>query len=224
MVMVSNFSGMRWGWLAGKFPGRIGHLYSSDGFRGPWEFCPYALDNGRYPAWSSGKKWDGEAYLKLLERAGSSGQAPLWVLAPDVVADHLQTIDEWHKWRSHLGIYGWPLAFAVQDGMVPTDVPEGAEVVFVGGTAKWKWQNLHVWTDAFKRVHVGRVNGGAKLWYCHELGVESVDGTGWKHVDNRTQWPALVEYLKRSERGDPAPNAGLFGPVPSYDPVRSLDE
>ena len=52
MVMIANRSGVEVGYLAGRYPGVLGHLYSPGAQRGPWPFLPYALDNGRYGAWA----------------------------------------------------------------------------------------------------------------------------------------------------------------------------
>lgn len=198
--MPANCSGMRVGWMCGRFPGRIGHLFSPGGWRGPWEFAPYALDNGRFPCWSKGTEWSATKYRELLSRAQDSGQPPLWALVPDVVGDRDATLREWDTWAPELASYGWPLAFAAQDGMTPDDVPSEADVVFVGGSTEWKWLSIHGWCESFPRVHVGRVNGEKGLWICHEAGVESCDGTGWFRGDRR-QEAGLTRYLERSSRG-----------------------
>ena len=210
MVMLSNTRGLQTGFLAGKYEGRIGHLYSPDGWGRPYSWLPYALDNGRFAVWAAGKTWDRDSYIQLLRKAEDSGQRPLWVLVPDVVADSAGTLQEWLRWLPQLKAYGWPLAFAVQDGMLPSDVPAEAEIVFVGGSTEWKRRTLHLWTDAFPRVHVGRINTGRWLWECHEAGVESVDGTGYMR-GNQKQLQDLVTFLDRTQRGACNPRgAALF--------------
>lgn len=88
--------------------------------------------------------------------------------------------------------------------MTPHDVPDDAEVVFVGGTTKWKWRNLRTWTDNFPRVHVGRVNSERLLWMAHESGAQSCDGTGWlRGGDDRLC--ELRRYLTQSTNGDQRP-------------------
>ena len=60
------------------------------------------------------------------------GGAPAWVLVPDKVGDRQATIELWEAWAPRVRAwYGWPLAFAVQDGMIARDVPSAAQVVFV---------------------------------------------------------------------------------------------
>lgn len=200
IVMPANNRGIVAGWLAGRFPGRVGHLYSPGGLSRVYDFVPFALDNGRYPAWSSGKQWNEAAFVGLLDRVAGCGHAPRWLLVPDVVADRDGTLREWDRWCTKLQRYGWPLAFAVQDGMAPDDVPAEAEVVFVGGTTEWKRKHLRDWCDAFDRVHIGRVNTDKWLWECDEAGAESCDGTGWMRGDER-QLAGLITYLERSSQG-----------------------
>jgi hypothetical protein len=203
IVMPADNSGIRVGYLAGRFPGRVGQLFSPRPGRvpcGPFEFCPYALDNGRF---SAGDTWNEADWFRMLDWAKLSGFPPRFALVPDVVGDRDGTLASWEQWRGPLSLYGWPLGFAVQDGMTPADVPCGAAVVFVGGTTEWKWRSLPIWCARFPRVHVGRVNSWRKLWIAHDLGAESVDGTGWTRgnvLDSR-KYPALLDYLDKSENG-----------------------
>lgn len=195
LVMPSNNNGIQIGHLAGKYPGKLGHLYSPGGQRGPYRFMPYALDNGAYGAFMRNEKWNSKAWLDLLHWAKMSGQAPLWTLVPDVVGDRARTLDAWEIWSPVAAKYGWPLAFAVQDGMTILDVPKGTHVVFVGGSTEWKWKTAASWCKAFRRVHIGRVNTFQKLVLCEEMGAESVDGTGWTRGDQK-QWNGLVAWLE----------------------------
>jgi hypothetical protein len=204
MVMLANNTGWDAGVLYGRYGDRVGHLYSIVGARKPRFMPKYALDNGRFPCWSTGNAWDEAAFRSLLE---SHGRDALWVLVPDVVADRIATISEWYKWHPELGQY--VLAFAVQDDMTAADVPDGAEVVFVGGTTKWKRKTLRYWTDNFPRVHVGRINTERWLWECHDAGVESCDGTGWFRGDP-VQLRGLERFLRRSSEGLGPRQATLF--------------
>lgn len=195
MVMPANNTGIQVGYLAGRFPGNLGHLFSPGAERGPFKFMPYALDNGAYGAFSKGAEWDEAAWRRLLEWARISGQDPLWVLVPDVVGDRLRTLRKWEMFHHVARRYKWPLAFAVQDGMEPADVPLGADVVFVGGSTDWKWSTYRSWCAAFPRVHVGRVNTYGQLYKCADAGAESVDGTGWFRGDQR-QYNGLLAFLE----------------------------
>jgi hypothetical protein len=201
IVMPANQRGLVCGWLAGRFPQRIGHLYSPGGLTQLYPFIPFALDNGRFAACAKQQEWDEAAYLGMLDRVASDVLQPRWLLVPDVVADHEGTWREWDRWAHRLSsTYRWPLAFAVQDGMEPDDVPKEASVVFVGGSTEWKRRTLHDWCEHHSRVHVGRINTNRWLWECDEAGAESCDGTGWFRGDQQ-QLQGLVDYLERSVSG-----------------------
>jgi hypothetical protein len=192
----------------------VGHLYSPGASRSPRDLA-FALDNGAFPAWMRGETWDGDAFLGLCDGIAAGGLTPLWVLVPDVVASRPGTLERWHEWAPRLRkVYGWPLAFAVQDGMTAADVPPDADVVFVGGSTRWKWQTVTMWCALFKRVHVGRVNTERRLWQCWRLGAETCDGTGWFRGDAK-QPRGLRNYLARMRDAlgpDPAIEVqNLFG-------------
>ncbi len=197
IVMPANNTGIQVGWMAGRFPGKVGHLFSPKAQRGPFVFMPYALDNGAFGAFSAGTEWDEVPWFELLDWARLSGQAPRWALAPDVVADRIRTLRKWDIYAPKLARYGWPLAFAVQDGMSAEDVPSDADVIFVGGSTEWKWRTVAMWCGSFPRVHIGRVNTYRRLWDCHDAGAESCDGTGWTRGDQR-QLRGLMAYLEES--------------------------
>jgi hypothetical protein len=178
MVMLANNSNPIVHYFAGRFPGKIGWLVGPSARHKTKlkRWIPYALDNDAYSAFSNHTQWSESDWFALLEWARQSGKKPLWVLVPDVVADKAATLERWQRYNPKVRE---TKAFAVQDGMTPDDVPEGAEVVFVGGTTQWKWRSLPMWAEHFPRIHVGRVNTLRRLWTCEELGVESCDGTGW---------------------------------------------
>ena len=199
VVMPSNHSGFALGRLFGKYPGRLGWLISPGGWRKPPSWLPYALDNGAYSAWLNKQEWDEHAFVRLLERAAKA-HTPLWCVVPDVVADKDGTISKWREWLPILDILlpGVPRAFAVQDGMEPSDVPQNADIVFVGGTFEWKWRTVRLWTESFPRVHVARVNTERKLWEVDVAGAESCDGTGWFR-GGEERLAELEHYLEVSE-------------------------
>lgn len=198
IVMPSNNGKFLVHYWQGKWGG-LGHLYSVGGQRGPFEHLPYALDNGRFPAWSSGTEWDEDAYMRLLYWARDASIQPMWSLVPDVVTEPEATIDEWHKWLPKVKRFGFPLAFAMQDGHDVSDVPAEADVVFIGGSTDWKWEMVPTVCQFFPRVHVGRVNTYRHLMICHNAGAESCDGTGWFR-GGRERSAGLERYL--FEQGD----------------------
>lgn len=201
--MPANHSSPTIHYWAGKHPGRFGWLVGPTARTKtklrPW--MPYALDNDAFSAWTKKAPWDYDNWRSLLEWARDSGQAPLWVLVPDVVADADKTIESWWRYSKEARSFGWHLAFAVQDGMTPCDVPQDADVVFVGGTTDWKWKTAKTWAKKFQRVHIGRVNELHRLWECEALGIESVDGTGWfRDGQNGRRIIALEKWLSVPSR------------------------
>lgn len=185
MVMPGNDRGAWWGYLAGRFPGRIGSLVSPGWWKTPVSFAPYAIDNGAYTGFSE------SAFMSLIEKAKRC-KKPLWVVVPDAVGNKTQTMKLWHEWEPRLRPLGWNLAMAMQDGMTPKDFR--GDIAFIGGTFKWKWRNLSMWKDV-PRFHVGRVNTEKHLWNAHEAGAESCDGTGWFR-DPFEELPKLIRYLE----------------------------
>jgi len=191
-------------WLhywAGRAPGSVGHLYSPGGERGPYPWLPYALDNGAFAG------FDAARWRALLRWSCLSGAAPLWVAVPDAVGDARATSALWEQYAPEAARYGWPLAFVVQDGHVAADVPQQAAVVFVGGTTAWKLRTMKSWCAAFPRVHVGRVNTGARLRECWAAGAESCDGTGFGRGDKK-QLADLLRFLEEQEAVGEEKNAG----------------
>jgi len=163
---------------------------------------PYVLDNGAFPAWTKGEPWDEEAWLSLVEwgrnaRSGlpSRAQKPQWMLIPDVVADPDATLEAWDRWAPKFWDSPIDLAFAAQDGMTCADIPNGADVVFIGGTKQWKWSVIDEMCEAFPRVHVGRVNTYSLLRRAQDAGAESCDGTGWFRGD-KNQLRGLQSWLQ----------------------------
>lgn len=190
MVMVSNNLSATARELASKYCGKIGWLMGPSSWKRPQSSIPYTLDNDAFAVWRDRKEWDEGMWLDMLEKAAKQPFSPLWCLVPDVVANREKTLENWSKYRRVVGDYGWPTAFAVQDGMTVEDVPRDADVIFIGGTTSWKWRTVPMWCDNFSRVHVGRCPKG-KVLACEKLGAESVDSTGWfRDTQNgyRIQW------------------------------------
>lgn len=191
IVMPSNNTGFEAGRLFGKFPKRLAHLQTVDSPREPYPGTPWALDNGVYGAWSTGRAWSEEPFYRYLEKYAPWN--PLWVTVPDWVADRERTLRLWDEHYPAVSAFQVPLAFVVQDGMTVGDVPIEAAVIFVGGSFTWKWRTLRTWTEHFARVHVGRVNSRRLLEQAEEAGAESCDGTGWFRDPTRTR--DLEDYL-----------------------------
>lgn len=200
-ILVAANSNPLLHYLAGKYPGSVGWMVSpATKFFEPREWLPYAIDNGKYAAYSSQVEWDEDAFFDLLDRYKFCRYAPEWIVVPDEVANREQTLWNWVQYERRLRMYNWRLAFVVQDGMTTNDVPKSADVVFVGGTTNWKWRNVRLFCATFPRVHIGRVNSGDKLEYCLREGVESVDGSGWFREGDGARVNQLVDFISGERR------------------------
>lgn len=207
IVMPANASGWFWHSLA-RETGKLGHLYSPRGQRGPWPWLPYALDNGAFSCWNPDAntfdvaKWEHteQAWRELLFWAQAAPIKPRWGIVPDEPGNRDATIERWAKYAPELKACGIPLAVAVQDGMTPDDVSAlvpAAEVVAVGGSTEWKWDTVAMWAAHFKRVHLLRCNAPDKLPFLEALDIESTDGTGWNRGD-RKQTAGLETFCRKN--------------------------
>lgn len=194
IVMPTNSFKFTCGVLFGRYPERLAHLHSVNSPREPILEQKWALDNGVFSAWEKNREWSDVPFYDYL--AKYQYHRPEWSVVPDWVGDKKKTLELWDRHADLVDAYGSPLAFACQDGMTPDDIPQTAAVAFIGGTTEWKWRHLRDFTEAFPRVHVGRVNSYRMLWMAHEAGAESCDGTGWFRDPRRTQ--ELERYLRES--------------------------
>ena len=181
---------------AGKYPGKIGALYSPSYWSKPRFYFPYVLDNGCYT------NWQPQEWVMMLYKAWKCHH-PLWAVVPDVVGDAAATMEMWHEWFPIVGAYGFNLAFVAQDGLEPKDVPKNAVACFIGGTTEWKLENAHRFKGVCSWLHVGRVNTIDRLLWAEEIGADSIDGTGWFRgsVNNpkNKQFKDLFRYLEGFE-------------------------
>lgn len=209
IVMPANSTGMFFHSL-GRETRKLGHLFSPGAQRGPFEWMPYALDNGAFSAWDQDaniwdeSKWSEHAWKSLLvwTQTATNGkgvvQPPIWAIVPDVPGNAARTIERWPRYTDIIKEFGIPLAVAVQNAMTPEMVrrlrPEPS-VICVGGTTEWKWATWRLWKDEFPRVHMLRVNSPEKLYELEHGGIESCDGTGWNRGD-RTQTEGLETWAR----------------------------
>ena len=199
MMLIMGQSNRVWHYWAGKFPGSVGVMtapsYGAKVPLDPW--MPFVLDNDAFTCWRDNKPWVEDAWFGFINRIKATGMRPVWCAVPDVVADRERTIANWPRYVGEVKRRGWDAAFCVQDGMTEGDVPDDADVVFVGGSDAWKFPNLRRWVDNYSRVHCARVNSPAMIERCEELGCESVDGTGWfRDPSRQDKVPMLRRFIE----------------------------
>ena len=136
----------------------------------------YAIDNGAF------SQFDRDRFLTMVERQRPFVDKCLFVTVPDVVGSARRTSEVFEYWADR--IQGFPLAYAVQDGIEDISIPWRAiRAVFIGGTTAFKLsdqarQVLAAAKLMGKWVHIGRVNNPERWDRFAALGADSCDGTG----------------------------------------------
>lgn len=144
---------------------------------------PWAMDNDGFGG------VDRELFTSLVLRNVGVPDC-LFLTVPDVylgdgIEAHSATLESWREWHPFLSMTGFPLAFVLQIGATVENVPwNELDAVFVGGDTTWKLgpEAEAIVREAKRRgkwVHMGRVNSEKRIRYAREIGVDSVDGTGW---------------------------------------------
>jgi hypothetical protein len=111
----------------------------------------------------------------------------LFVVVPDSVGDHAETLRLWNQWRIVVRelTAGQPVAFVAQNGASPQNVPwDELDALFIGGDTEWKLgaeasQLAHEAKQRGKWVHMGRVNSARRIARALAIGCDSFDGTKW---------------------------------------------
>lgn len=144
------------------------------------EGFPYGLDNGAWSYHQGGLAFDGDAFIRAVDRVGARAD---WIVMPDRVGDAagtLAAVDEWWPRLRGAGL----LLLAVQDGMTEADVEARLRPgvgLFLGGSTEYKETSARRWGNfASARslyFHIGRVNTARRIAIACEAGAHSVDGT-----------------------------------------------
>lgn len=190
MIMPANNASGICHYFAGKYPGKIGMLYTPFSYRVPAYYMPYAIDNGCFTRWDEGE------FYTLMKKVGLLKDKPLFVCVPDVVVDAEATNKLWYEHHNNIK---FKKAFVVQDGHEPKDVPKEASAVFVGGSTEWKLNNGHKFKGITNWLHIGRVNTESRLLWAEEIGADSVDGTGFFRGKGK-QYYDFINYFEGSKQ------------------------
>lgn len=190
--------------------GRLGQLLTADSSNRLEPGAAYAVDNGRYAAWSRRKAWDDRAWRRHLARhAGPDGRGVLggrflFAVVPDIVANADATRLEWDTWFPVLAEAGVPAAYVTQDGETPDQVPwDDLAVLFTGGTDQWKMGEparllMEEARSRGKATHMGRVNTLDRLKIACQHGYDTADGTFLAYGPD-TNLPRLLRYIRTAE-------------------------
>lgn len=149
---------------------------------------PVACDNGAFHGFNP------DEYLRMVERLSSCPIA--WIAAPDEVGDARKTLSLFKFWQPRLRHL--PLAYVLQDGAEDLEIPwNEISCAFLGGTTAYKLSraaaDLMLEAKRHPRIltHIGRVNSRRRLLYSFDLGVDSVDGSGYSQYSKKELEKAL---------------------------------
>jgi len=165
---------------------------------------PWACDNSAFSKPDDRKFWN-----MVIDAWGmATFFPPLWIAAPDIVGDALQTrrlFDQWVRcWEYELGFVPVELAYVLQNGQQIDDVPwDQIVAVFVGGDDQFKLSDSDPLIRHAKRlgkmIHIGRVNSQKRLRFAVSMGADTVDGTSFSRFPDRwIEWG--VKCLRTAEK------------------------
>ncbi|OKP91869.1 hypothetical protein A3844_01785 [Paenibacillus helianthi] len=160
---------------------------------------PWAADNDCFGGFDSAAESRFRAMLTKI-----AGTSPLFVTAPDVVADAACTLAMFDTWEPIIREHGLPVALVLQDGQEKLCMPWGrCEAVFIGGSTDYKLSDTVRWLVREakwrgKWVHMGRVNSLERLRIARDMGCDSVDGTGYSRFPD-ANLPGALKYLQHEQ-------------------------
>jgi hypothetical protein len=178
---------------------------------GNWrtEGFPYALDNGAWSDFQTGRAFDEESFERLLEKLGVNAD---FVVLPDIVAGGIRSLELSVRWLNRTLSICPLVLIAVQDGMELADLApliSPSVGIFLGGSTEWKLQRMEDWGRfcAERRVyyHVARVNTLRRTRLAAAAGATSIDGS------SASRYAVTVRPLDFAAR-----QPDLFAPFASY--------
>jgi hypothetical protein len=161
----------------------------------------FAADNGCF-----GKRWDEAGWRRYVERhAERVGKQTIWATCPDVVGDHLSTLERWEKYSGWIRDCGLQPAFVLQNGCTSwKEVPEDALALFIGGDDAYKLgddvKELVKNITPNHWLHMGRVNSLKRTVYAASIGCHSVDGT-FVSFGPKVNLPKVCNWLNVVNKG-----------------------
>lgn len=157
-------------------------------------------DNGCF-----GGNWSHNRWLRWLVALPRSVR---FVVVPDVFTSdgadcHQETLALWDRYSGTVERHGFTPAFVCQVGATADNLPDGAAVLFLGGTTEWKlgpdaWGIVQRWRTE-RWCHMGRVNSRKRLSTARAMGCHSVDGTYLTYGPD-TNLPRLLRWLEAAGR------------------------
>ena len=139
---------------------------------------PWGLDNGAFRDWKDGIPFDGELFLRCVDKALAIEEPPYLAVLPDIPAGGKESLALSVEWIERLPT-GFPWYLAVQDGLEPADIPElPISGIFLGGTDTYKSAGQRWCEWAHERgllFHYGRCGTPSKVVQAQRIGADSID-------------------------------------------------
>jgi hypothetical protein len=161
---------------------------------------PWACDNDAFSG------FDVPRYLRML--SGVHGERPLFVTAPDVVGDAVETLRRFAVWGPMIREIGLPVAIVGHDGVENEAIPwDACDAFFIGGSTAWKLSRAAALLGqeakrCGKWLHMGRVSSLIRLRHAYNIGCDSVDGTHWSRWGDK-HIPVGIRWMERIHRFPP---------------------
>ena len=194
-TMADRIQALGWGrmWIA---RGRNIYAYLGE---------PWGLDNGAFRDWREGVPFNGDAFLRSVDKALNEYEPPYLAVCPDIVGGGLESLDFSLGWLDRLPDH-FPWYLAVQDGLAPADVEPHIHQfagLFLGGTLAFKataptWRELA--TEHDKRFHYGRCGTLGRVRQAIHHGADSLDSAFpmW----TRSRWNLFVDAINGFGQSD----------------------
>lgn len=147
---------------------------------------PYAIDNGAFGDWKNKQDFNERRFIEAVAHTQYLdyylGDAPDFIVCPDIVAGGLASLAFSLRFVPSLQDRGAPLYLVLQDGMQESDVEPSLPLfqgLFVGGTLPWKISTGERWVRfAHKHglhCHIGRVGTARRVSWAMRIGADSID-------------------------------------------------
>lgn len=181
--------------------GNLGTLITPHNGNIPPVDMPWATDNAAY------SNWDKDKFFQLLDKIGGCFEnPPLWVAAPDVVGNAIETAKLFKMWEPIIRMYGLQVALVLQNGQESIGWgthEKNFDAIFIGGDNEFKLGKyarhcVRRAKEMGKWVHMGRVNSLKRIDYAREIGCDSVDGTACSMYPD-AHIPKFLKHLETEQ-------------------------
>jgi len=159
---------------------------------------PWGLDNGAFRDWKDGKVFDGDQFMRVMDKAAAMPEPPYLAVLPDRPGLGAESLALSWSWLDRVP-REWPWYLALQDGMAPEDAePFLGHItgLFLGGTNRFKAQAARwrgVATNHGLGFHYGRCGTMNKIAHAVEVGADSLDSA--LAMWTRSRWIGFVDAL-----------------------------